>query len=71
MKDYMPIEGYPDLVKDIKTNMILNINKHKPLQARLVREQKMKEREELETLKADVSDIKQMLQQLLENKHNA
>ena len=71
MKDYMPIEGYPDLVKDMKTNMIVNINKEKAIQSRRIREQKLKERQEVDTLKADVSDIKRMLQQLLENKHNA
>jgi hypothetical protein len=71
MKDYMPVEGYPDLVKDMKTNMIVNINKEKAIQSRRIREQKLKERQEVDTLKADVSDIKRMLQQLLENKHNA
>lgn len=67
----MPVEGYPDLVKDMKTNMIVNINKEKAIQSRRIREQKLKERQEVDTLKADVSDIKRMLQQLLENKHNA
>jgi len=71
MKDYMPVEGYPDLLKDMKTNMIVNINKEKAIQSRRIREQKLKERQEVDTLKADVSDIKRMLQQLLENKHNA
>ena len=67
----MPVEGYPDLLKDMKTNMIVNINKEKAIQSRRIREQKLKERQEVDTLKADVSDIKRMLQQLLENKHNA
>ena len=51
--------------------MIININKEKAIQSRRIREQKLKERQEVDTLKADVSDIKRMLQQLLENKHNA
>jgi hypothetical protein len=70
-KIYIPIEDHPDLVRDYTTGMIININKEKAIQSRRIREQKLKERQEVDTLKADVSDIKRMLQQLLENKHNA
>jgi hypothetical protein len=68
---YQPIEGHPDLVKDVRTGMILNINNDKIMQSRKIREQKIKERQELESLKADVQDIKQMLQKLIETRSDA
>lgn len=70
-KSYQPIDGYPDLVKDAKTGIILNINNDKILQSQKIRDQKVKERQELETLKSDVQDIKQMLQKLLEIRSDA
>lgn len=71
MKKFNPVEGHPDLVKDPNTGMILNINKDKIMQGRKIREQRAKEREELEALKADVQDIKQMLQKLIEIRSDA
>lgn len=68
---YQQVDGYPDLVKDLKTNMILNINTDRVMQARKIREQKAKERDEIEALKSDVKDIKQMLQKLIEISSNA
>ena len=70
-KHYQPIEGHPDLVKDTRTGMILNINNDKIMQSRKIREQKIKERQELESLKADIQDIKQMLQKLIETRSDA
>lgn len=71
MKKYTQVDGHPDLVKDPTTGMILNINKDKIMQSRMIREQRVKERQELENLKADVQDIKQMLQKLLEIRSDA
>jgi hypothetical protein len=68
---YQPIEGYPDLVKDARTGMILNINNDKIMQSCKIREQKIKERQELESLKADVQDIKLMLRKLIETRSDA
>lgn len=70
-KSYQPIEGHPDLVKDTRTGMILNINNDKIMQSRMIREQKVKERQELEALKTDVQDIKLMLQKLIEIRSDA
>lgn len=71
MRKLTPISDYPDFVKDEKTGMILNINNDKIMQSRKIREQRAKEREELEALKSDVQDIKEMLRKLLENSSNA
>lgn len=66
----IPVEGHPDLVRDPRTNMIMNINKDKIRQELLKRERAKQEREEMNQLKSDVEQIKQMLQKLLENGSN-
>lgn len=68
MNNYKQVEGHPDLVKDPITGMILNINKDKINQAKRARAQKIAERQELEKIKSDINDIRQMLLKLLENK---
>ena len=67
---FIPIKDHPDLVRDTKTNAVLNINKNKHRTNVRMLEAKRQEREEIEQLKSDVSDIKFMLQKLLENGTN-
>lgn len=69
-KRLVPIEGHPDLARDMKTNAIVNINKDKAEQRRLAREAKLKEKAEFDQVKSDVQEIKAMLQKLLENGSN-
>jgi|SaaInl74LU_5_DNA_1037368.scaffolds.fasta_scaffold45327_2 hypothetical protein len=69
-KILIPIEGHPDLVRDIKTNAIININKDKAEQRHKARELRLQEKQEFEQVKSDVQDIKAMLQKLLENGSN-
>jgi hypothetical protein len=69
-QQFIPIEDRPDLVRDMETNMILNINKDKIEQHRRLQEAKKKQRNELDELKSDVEQIKTMLRQLLENGTN-
>ena len=66
MRDLKRIEGYPDLVKDMDTGMILNINKEKIDKVKAIRAEKQKQQQEIDGLKSDVSDIKNMLQMLLD-----
>jgi hypothetical protein len=70
MTNYVPVKDHPDLVRDMNTGMILNINKSKTKQKKLEAAQRQKERQELDELKSDVSEIKMMLQKLLENGTN-
>jgi len=69
-EDYLPIKGHKDFVRDLKTGMIMNINKNKARRQKILLDEKRKEREEIEGLKSDVQEIKAMLQQLLENGTN-
>lgn len=70
MTNYVPVKDHPDLVRDMNTGMILNINKSKTKQKKLEAAQRQQERQELDKLKSDVSEIKMMLQKLLENGTN-
>jgi hypothetical protein len=70
MTNYVPVKDHPDLVRDMNTGMILNINKSKTKQKKLEAAQRQKDRQELDELKSDVSEIKMMLQKLLENGTN-
>lgn len=63
---YIKVEGRADLVRDRYTNAILNINKGDIEQAKSIRAQRLKERQELDQLKTDVSEIKSLLLKLLE-----
>lgn len=63
---FTPVEGSSSLVRDNNTGAIVNINKREMEAARVRKEQKQKQQHEIQQLKSDVSDIKQMLQQIVE-----
>jgi hypothetical protein len=67
----IPVKDYPDLMRDEQTGMIVNINKSKHRQRQLAIEHQRKKNEEIDQLKDDVNEIKQMLQKLLESGTNA
>lgn len=71
MRKLIPVDGHPNLARDPNTGIILNINKGKAEQYRQMREKRRAERQEVESLKSEVQDLKLMLQKLLENGHNA
>ena len=69
----IPVEGHGDLARDPNTGAIVNINSKKiqeSRQRRNIRRQRLQEQEELkakvENLEYDISDIKDMLSQLIE-----
>tara|TARA_R110001592_G_scaffold110825_3_gene307481 strand:+ start:367 stop:570 length:204 start_codon:yes stop_codon:yes gene_type:complete len=63
---YQKVDGNSDLVRDKKSGAILNINRNEFDKAKAARAERFREKEELKTLKNDVSELKSMLQQLLE-----
>ena len=66
MSDYIKVEGHPNLVRDKNSGVILNINKTE-LEANRIRKQKQREKDnEIEQPKNDVSEIKSMLNKLVE-----
>ena len=72
--DKIKVEGFSDLVRDKKTGAVININR---TESDLARQRKynwrsqMQEQEQLKTdvnqLKNDISDIKDLLTKLVEN----
>ena len=67
----IPVKDHPDLVRDSRTGAILNINKEEIQKKKLQNSKILQRDREIEQLKNDVSDIKNLLQQLLENsKHD-
>ena len=63
---YHQVKGHKDLVRDINSNAILNVNKNAYEAARERDRRIKKEKEEINILKRDVSEIKDMLRKLLE-----
>ena len=71
MNNYLiPVKDHPDLARDERTGMIVNINKNKHRRHQEVAAHAKKRDNELEQLKNDVDEIKAMLQKLLENGTN-
>ena len=66
MSNYIKVEGHPNLVRDKNSGVILNINKTEIEQSRLRKEQRREKDKEIEDLKNDVSEIKSMLNKLVE-----
>jgi len=70
MRNLIPVKDYPDLARDVETGMIVNINKDKYRQHLNMVHRIKKDREEINSLKSEVQEMKMMLQKLLENGTN-
>lgn len=67
---FIPVDGHPGLVRDVRTNAILNINIDEVRKKRAQRLAAKKQTEEMQELKNEVSELKSLLQQLLEKNTN-
>lgn len=65
MRKLLPVMNNPNLVRDEKTGAILNINKQDIAKEKRLLMQKQQEQTEIQELKSEVSDIKQLLGKLL------
>jgi hypothetical protein len=63
---FVKVEDNEHLVKDKKTGAVININKSDTERVLHVRRKQQQEKKEIENLKREVSDIKGMLQTILE-----
>ena len=66
MSNYIKVEGHPNLVRDKNSGVILNINKSETNANRIRKEKQREKDNEIEQLKNDVSEIKSMLNKLVE-----
>ena len=65
MSGYIKVRDNPDLVRDMKSGAILNVNEELILKARERKRKKQQDREEFEKMKDDIHDIKKLLSVLI------
>ena len=66
MSRFMKVDGLPGFVRDKNSGAIVNINKTEAAAARKRKHERLKQKEEIQALKDDVHEIKNMLKQILE-----
>jgi hypothetical protein len=69
MDKYTKVEGHASLVRSKSSGAIINTNSHEMSQARHRKKVWKDQQEELQNLRSDVAVMKEMLQQLLEEKN--
>lgn len=65
MPRYIKVRDNPDLVRDVKSGAILNINEEMILKSRERKRKKQQEQEEFQKMKSDINDIKELLSILI------
>jgi hypothetical protein len=75
MDQFLKVSGHDDLVRDTSSNAIINTNMAEYEQYMARRKAKLEEKqliakqaEEINNLKSDISEIKQMLQMLIKDR---
>lgn len=75
MENFLKVSGHDDLVRDTSSNAIINTNMAEYEQYMARRKAKLEEKqlitkqaEEINNLKSDISEIKQMLQMLMKDR---
>lgn len=66
MNNYIPVKGNSSLARDPKTGAIVNINTQEINDAQARKATRNKEKQELQQLKTEVAEIKQLLTKLIE-----
>jgi hypothetical protein len=66
MDNYIKVDGQPSLVRDRNSGAIININTTEFEKARLAKQAKKRQEQELQDLKHEVSEIKSLLLKLIE-----
>lgn len=64
MERYQKVQGYNNLVRDKKTGTILNTNKNEIVQARKLKETRQREKQKIESLTEEVSNLKQDIDEI-------
>ena len=63
-KDLIPVEGHSNLFRDRNTGAIINSDSSGYSQYKKMKQRRQTEREELDTLKKDIEEIKSLLKEL-------
>jgi len=64
----IPVEGHSGLYRDEKTNAIINCNDYEYEEYLRAKNSSLNEKNEIDNLKSELSEIKLLLAKLLENK---
>ncbi len=65
---YIKVEGHSDLARDPNNGAIININASEMTQARIRKYNWKKQQNEIKNLRNELSDMKQVLNKLIEDK---
>lgn len=65
---YIPVDGHPGLARNSSSGAIININSSEMSQARSRKKIWQRQRDEITDLKSDISEMKSILQKLIEEK---
>lgn len=71
MKQLIKVDGHPGLIRDPVSGAILNINKNEIATARKAKAVVRKNQSKIEQLENDISDIKNILLRMLEEKNGS
>ena len=63
-EDLIPVEGEPNLFRDRNTGAIINMDTSGYAQYKRMKQRRQTEREELDTLKKDIEEIKSLLKEI-------
>ena len=63
----IPVEGHKGLYRDETTNAIVNCNDYQYQEYIKVKSEALSEKEEIEKLKNELSEVKQLLKDLINN----
>jgi vesicle coat complex subunit len=63
--DLIPVEGHNNLFRDRNTGAILNNDKSSYVQYVRLKEQKQRERNDIDKLKKDIDEIKSLLKEII------
>ena len=63
-EDLIPVEGHSNLFRDRNTGAIVNTDSSGYTQYKKMKQRRQTEREELDTLKKDIDEIKSLLKEL-------
>lgn len=73
MMDKLPVEGHSDLYRDVKSGAIINSNVddyHKYMESKAKRDRLQNAVDEIDTLKSEMTEIKTLLKQLINQNGN-
>ena len=63
-EDLIPVEGHSNLFRDKNTGAIVNTDSSGYTQYKKLKQRRQTEREELDTLKKDIDEIKSLLKEI-------